>query len=105
MDASYIVLLVLSTISVGLIHADSTNLYRGYVTKTNNTFIVYSAPNDSYVQPTDPASVVAQGFWDISYNTTGWSVLEIIANGTHTNDDQVYAVGLLEGHITKGRFE
>jgi len=78
MDASYIVLLVLSTISVGLIHADSTDLYRGYVTKTNNTFIVYSAPNDSYVQPTDPASVVAQGFWDISYNTTGWSVLEIM---------------------------
>lgn len=101
----YLILLVLSIVSIELIHADSVNLFRGHVTKANNVFEVYSARNDSYIPPNATENIIAQGFWDQSYNETGWSVLEIKTTENQTNADQVYAAGLLEGKITQGRFE
>lgn len=105
MFALYLVLIVLSTFSLTIAKDDlSVNRYRGHVLKTNGKFKIVTALEKFYKEPNvDDGATIAQGFWDQNYNTTGWSVLEIKTLDNYSNIDQVYAAGLLEGQLTRGR--
>ncbi|KAK7862395.1 hypothetical protein R5R35_004170 [Gryllus longicercus] len=47
-----------------------------------------------------PANWVAKAIFDNQINKTGWSFLELQSNGQATDEDQVYAAGVLEGYVT-----
>jgi hypothetical protein len=103
MFAQCLVLFVLST----LCFADddpSLHRFRGHILKKNGKYEIVTALADSYKEPnTDLDNIAATGFWDQTYNITGWSVLEIKTSTNQTNIDQVYSAGLLEGQFTRGK--
>jgi len=104
MFAQCLVLVVLSTFTLTLANDyPSLGRVRGHVLKNNERYEIVTALADSYKEPDSNAdNVLATGHWDPSYNTTGWSVLEIKTLGNQSNLDQAYSAGLLEGQLTQG---
>lgn len=104
MFARCLVFVALSAFTLALASDDpSLDRFRGHVLKNNGKFEIVTALADSYKEPdSNTDNVVATGFWDQTYNITGWSVLEIKTAENQTNIDQVYAAGLLEGQFTRG---
>lgn len=45
---------------------------------------------------------MATGYFEDTFNKTGWSVLSINTNNKYYNTDQMYAAGYLEAYLTKG---
>lgn len=96
-------LIVLSTFALALANDDpSANIFRGHVSKNDSRYEVVTAPAAIYEEPLNVDNLLATGFWDQSYNSTGWSVLEIKTLDNQTNVEQAYAAGLLEGQFTRG---
>ena len=104
MFAQCLVFVVLSTLSLTLADDDpSLHRFRGHVLKINDKYEVVTSLANSYKEPDrNLNNIFAQGFWDETYNTTGWSVLEIKTFDNQTNIDQAYSAGLLEGQFTRG---
>ena len=104
MFAQYAVLLVLVTLAISLPNEDpASQRFRGHITKKNDQFEIVTALEHDYKQPDASVNnLVANGFWDQTYNTTGWSVLEIKTWENQSNVDQAYSAGLLEGRLTQG---
>ncbi len=94
-------LIVLSTFTAGNDDA-SFHRFRGHIIKTNDKYEIITALENSYKEPVSTDNVLAIGFWDQTYNVTGWSVLEIKTFENQTNIEQVYGAGLLEGQLTRG---
>ena len=104
MFARCLLLLVLSTIT--LANNDLPfGRFRGHVLKKNGAYEVVTALEHLYKGPLSTDNTAATGFWDQNYNITGWSVLEIETRENQTNIEQVYAAGLLEGQLTRGKYE
>ncbi|CAF3461697.1 unnamed protein product [Rotaria socialis] len=103
MFAQYFVLFVLSTCTLISANDDlSSQRFRGHVLKTNENYEVVTALATSYKEPNKLEDhVLATGFWDQTYNTTGWSVLEIQTLDNETNFDQAYSAGVLEGQFSR----
>jgi hypothetical protein len=99
-------LLVLSTVCVVRAVDDlAAHRFRGHVSKFDGKYQVITSLADVYVEPKDEkGTVLANGFWDQTYNITGWSVLEIRTFDNQSNIDQAYSAGLLEGQLTRGLF-
>ena len=77
--------------------------YRGHIVKKNGKYEIVTALAHDYKEPNSNVdNVLATGFWDQTYNITGWSVLEIKTLESQTNFDQAYSAGLLEGQLTRG---
>jgi hypothetical protein len=104
MFAQCLVFVVLSTFTLTLANDDpSLDRFRGHILKNNGIYEIVTALADSYKEPdSNTDNVIATGFWNQTYNITGWSVLEIKTAENQTNIDQVYAAGLLEGQFTRG---
>ncbi len=104
MFAQCLVFVVLSTIAFTHANDDpSLHQFRGHVLKTNDQYEIVTALASAYKEPdADADNVLATGSWDQTYNTTGWSVLEIRTPENQSNIDQVYSAGLLEGKLTRG---
>ncbi len=101
MFTEWLVLVVLATVAALPNDDLSLNRFRGHVIKTGDKFEVITALENSYKEPIGNA--IANGFWDQTYNVTGWSILEIKTFANQSNIDQAYAAGLLEGQLTRGR--
>ncbi|CAF1458588.1 unnamed protein product [Rotaria magnacalcarata] len=103
MFAQYFVLFVLSTCTLISANDDlSSQRFRGHVLKTNGKYEIVTALATSYKEPNKLEDhVLATGFWDQTYNKTGWSVLEIQTLDNETNFDQAYSAGVLEGQFTR----
>ena len=95
---------VFITVCLALVQSNaSLHRYGGHIRKIDEKYETIIALANIYTKPNlGDNGVVATGFWDESYNVTGWSVLEIETARNYTNIDQVYAVGLLEGQFTRG---
>ena len=104
MFAQCLVLVVLSALTLTLANDDpALHQFRGHVSKNNGKYEIVTALAGSYKEPdSNTDNVLAIGFWNQTYNTTGWSVLEIKTTENQTNIDQVYSAGLLEGQFTRG---
>ena len=104
MFAQCLVFVVFSAVTLTLANDDpSLHRFRGHILKTNGTYEIVTTLTDSYKEPDGNAdNVLATGYWDQTYNITGWSVLEIKTAENQTNIDQVYSAGLLEGQFTQG---
>jgi hypothetical protein len=104
MFAQCLVFVVLSTFALTLANDDpSLNRFRGHILKKDGKYEIVTELVDSYIEPNyNVDNVLAIGSWDQTYNTTGWSVLEIKTLDNQTNIDQAYAAGLLEGKLTQG---
>jgi len=104
MFAHYLVFTVFSTVTFALTNDDlSLHQYRGHIIKNNGEYQTVIELARSYQEPDSLAdNVVAIGIWNQTYNVTGWSILEIKTSENHTDIDQVYTAGLLEGQFTHG---
>jgi hypothetical protein len=105
MFAQCLVFVLLSTFTSTLANDEdqSFHQFRGHILKNNGKYEIVTASVDSYLEPDiSMDNVLATGFWDQTYNTTGWSVLEIQTFDNQTNIDQAYSAGLLEGELTRG---
>jgi hypothetical protein len=104
MFTKYFVFIVLSTLTLASANDDpSLHRFRGHVIKNGEKYDIVTGLESSYQPPTINANkVLATGFWDQTYNITGWSVLEIKTSENQTNFDQAYSAGLLEGQLTRG---
>jgi hypothetical protein len=103
MFVQFIVLTVLSTCAIGLADDSALHRFRGHISKINGKFESVVALESAYKEPNHYAeNVVATGFWDQTYNVTGWSILEIKTYENQSNADQAYSAGLLEGQLTRG---
>ena len=103
MFAQYFVLIVLSTFTVTLANADpSSQGSCGHILKNNDRYEFVTAPASTYKQANIANDALATGCWNQTYNSTGWSVLEIKTFDNHSNAEQVYAAGFLEGQLTRG---
>lgn len=104
MFAQCSVLIALLVLAVASATDDpSLQRYRGHVLKKNGRYEIVSALASAYNEPDHSVdNVLATGFWDQTYNITGWSVLEIKTLDNQTNFDQAYSAGLLEGQLTRG---
>ena len=103
MFVQFIVLTVLSTCAIGLADDSALHRFRGHVSKINGKFESVTALESAYKEPNHSTeNVVATGFWDQTYNVTGWSILEIKTYGNQSNADQAYSAGVLEGQLTRG---
>ena len=104
MFAQCAVFIVLGTLTLALPNDDpSFQRFRGHIVKKNGQFEIVTALDHAYKQPDASVdNLVASGFWDQTYNTTGWSVLEIKTSENQSNVDQAYSAGLLEGRFTEG---
>ena len=104
MFAQCLVFVVLSTFTLTLANDDpSLDQFRGHILKNNGKYEIVTALAGSYTEPdSNTNDIVATGYWNQTYNITGWSVLEIKTVENQTNIDQVYSAGLLEGHLTRG---
>ncbi|CAF4013335.1 unnamed protein product [Rotaria sp. Silwood2] len=103
MFAQSLVLFVLSTLTLILANDDpSLQRFRGHILKSNGKYEIITALANSYKPPdTNLNNILATGFWDQTYNITGWSVLEIKTLDNQTNIEQAYSAGLLEGQFTR----
>jgi hypothetical protein len=99
-----LVFFVLSTLTLTFANDDpALHRYRGHILKKAGTYQIVTGLETSYKEPNANVDIVlANGFWDETYNITGWSVLEIATSNNQTNADQVYSAGLLEGQFTRG---
>lgn len=102
MLARCLLLLVLSTVTLAN-DGPSSGRFRGHVLKKNGKYEVVTASEELYRGPLSTDVTAAVAFWDQNYNITGWSVLEIETSENQSNIDQVYAAGLIEGQITRGK--
>ena len=84
--------------------ASSVNQYHGRILKINGKYETIIGLADSFSTEHDGTmnEPVATGFFDQTYNLTGWSILEIKTSQNFSNIDQAYAAGLLEGRFTQG---
>lgn len=100
-------LLFLFVLSTSTLANDDPSLsrFRGHVVKNNDNYEIVTALENQYKEPLITDNVPATGYWDPTYNTTGWSVLEIETYQNQTNVEQVYAAGLLEGQFTRSNRE
>ncbi|CAF0742378.1 unnamed protein product [Adineta steineri] len=103
MFAQYFTFVALITLKLTLANDDpSLHRYRGHILKNNGKYEITTALANAYKEPDASVNnVLATGFWDQTYNTTGWSVLEIKTSPNQTNFDQAYSAGLLEGQFTR----
>jgi len=103
MFAQCLVFFVLSTLTLSLADDDpSLHRYRGHILKKDGKYEIVTELATTYKEPNkNLANVLATGFWDQTYNITGWSVLEIETSNNQTNIEQVYSAGLLEGQFTR----
>lgn len=104
MFAQCLVLFVLTTLTLTSANDDpSLQRFRGHILKKDGKYEIITALVDAYKEPDRSVdNVLATGFWDQTYNITGWSVLEIKTSTNQTNFDQAYSAGLLEGQFTRG---
>ena len=103
MFAQYFVLIVLSTFTLTLANDDpSSEGSCGRILKINDRYEFVTVSTSAYEELTTGDDALAFGCWNQTYNSTGWSVLEIKTFGNHSNLEQVYAAGLLEGQLTRG---
>lgn len=104
MFAQYLVFVAFSTLTLALANDDlSLHQYRGHILKNNDQYETVITLANSYKESDSRVdNVVATGSWNQTYNVTGWSVLEIKTSENHTDIDQVYSAGLLEGQFTQG---
>ena len=107
MFAQCLVLVVLTTLTLISANDDpSFQRFRGHILKKDGKYEIVTALSDSYQEPdTNVDNILATGFWDQTYNETGWSVLEIKTFDNQTNIEQAYSAGLLEGQLTQGLIE
>lgn len=76
--------------------------FRGHVKKENGRFEIITSLAHTYKHPDlNVEDVPVAASWDQTYNVTGWSILEIETFVNHTDIDQAYAAGLIEGQLTK----
>jgi hypothetical protein len=104
MFAQCLVLVVLTASTLTFANDDlSFQRFRGHILKKNGKYEIVTAVAGAYKEPDRSVdNVLTTGFWDQTYNITGWSVLEIETSSNQTNVDQAYSAGLLEGQFTRG---
>ena len=99
MFGSYIIFLAFIAVN----GKSSLNHYHGHILKVNGEYEAVIGLANSFVERDDTMSEpVATGFFNQTYNVTGWSILEIQTSQNFSNIDQAYAAGLLEGRFTQG---
>ena len=93
MKALFVGTLVLATVATAM---------RTVPTTLGQDQMMYVCPSSSPLSvsthPCINGGAVAWGTYNRSSNMTGWNVLNGETNGSHTDSDQSYAAGLIEGY-------